>query len=58
MTEKPKITGQLVPHGETYTAVWLIDGHKHTRQIHARDRKEANDKFKELMEKIKSHYER
>lgn len=58
MENKPKITGQIITHNDKFYAVWLVDGHKHSRQIYASNRQEANEQFKELMGKIKSHFER
>ena len=53
---KPKISFQLLANIHGYTAVWMIDGKKHTQSILADDKSKANQIFKQIQEKIKRKY--
>ena len=54
--QKPKISFQLLANIHGFTAVWMIDGQKHTQSILTDDKTKANAEFKKIQEKIKRKY--
>lgn len=54
--QKPKISFQLLQNIHGFTAVWLVNGQKHTQSILTDDKARANAEFKKIQEKIKRKY--
>lgn len=46
--QKPKISFQLLANIHGFTAVWMIDGQKHTQSILTDDKTKANAEFKKI----------
>ena len=54
--QKPKLAFQLIKNINGYTAIWLVDGKKHTQSILTDDKSKANLEYKKLQDKIKKKY--
>ena len=45
---KPKISFQLLANIHGFTAVWMVDGQKHTQSILTDDKTKANAEFRKI----------